>query len=374
MKHFKVVFWLNTPSHYQRVFMEALRARPEIDLQVRYFQKFSSERFKQGWREGEFRSYEKLVASPDELYDIADYQERIHVINGCGYEFNVELLKRLRNQQLAWVHWSEPYGGNIGKKTFYLPWLMDAILPIAFRSRQWYFRLLRQEALAVFAQGLMGKRNFVRLGVPEDKIDYLYYCGDAQRQTRDLTAELQLTGKRVFLYVGQLNYRKGIDVLLKAFAALRQRDNWKLVLIGYDRGRGQYQRLCDKLGIAEQVCFVPPVAPEDVGNAEALADVLILPSRYDGWGIVLNEAASLGKALIGTDRCGASWQVIKEGRNGMKVKAGSVPALSAAMQVFIDDPEQIRSMGQESLAIFDAEFTPACNAERFISALQRRVP
>ena len=71
-------------------------------------------------------------------------------------------------------------------------------------------------------------------------------------------------------------------------------------------------------------------APFPPGIAQWLrrADVLVLPSLFDGWGAVLNEGASAGKALISTTECGAAWHLIRHGDNGFRVQAGSEKALA----------------------------------------------
>jgi glycosyltransferase involved in cell wall biosynthesis len=98
-------------------------------------------------------------------------------------------------------------------------------------------------------------------------------------------------------------------------------------------------------------------------------DVLVLPSRHDGWGVVLNEAASLGKALIASDACGGAHHLIVPQLNGFRFPSGDIAALAAAMQTYCADPALCARHGAESLRIF-ADFTPERNAQRLADALE----
>jgi len=97
--------------------------------------------------------------------------------------------------------------------------------------------------------------------------------------------------------------------------------------------------------------------------------VFVLPSRFDGWGMVLNEAASLGKALISTEKCGAAHHLIRQRENGFRIPAGDVEALSEAMIRYVIDPELVKRHGKRSTELF-AECTPEENALNFQKILE----
>jgi glycosyltransferase involved in cell wall biosynthesis len=97
--------------------------------------------------------------------------------------------------------------------------------------------------------------------------------------------------------------------------------------------------------------------------------VLVLPSRFDGWGVVLNEGASMGLALISTGHCGAAYHLIQPGENGIRVNAGSVESLAAAMAAYTRNPELAAKHGRESVRI-SREYSPERNAKRFVAALE----
>jgi glycosyltransferase involved in cell wall biosynthesis len=85
--------------------------------------------------------------------------------------------------------------------------------------------------------------------------------------------------------------------------------------------------------------------------------------------MVIYEAASMGKALIATDRCGAAHHIIVDGLNGFRVKAGDVNVLGLAMQKYLDSPGLAQLHGKHS-KIMAEFFHPEKNTERFLTAIE----
>ena len=133
--------------------------------------------------------------------------------------------------------------------------------------------------------------------------------------------------------MGSLNQRKAIDVLLKAVSNLD--NNWGLILVGKDSDEDYYQEMAKDLKIDEKVLFTGAINIKDINQYLSFSDVFILPSRFDGWGAVLNEAASLGMPLISTHECGGAHHLINNNENGYRVKANSVQELYIAMNKYI---------------------------------------
>ena len=96
---------------------------------------------------------------------------------------------------------------------------------------------------------------------------------------------------------------------------------------------------------------------QDAVAAEyAAADIFVLPSISEPWGMVLNEAAAAGLPLIATDACGAAWELIEDGANGFRVPAADAQALRDAIAE-LEDPERRATFGARSREIA-ARFTP----------------
>ena len=92
------------------------------------------------------------------------------------------------------------------------------------------------------------------------------------------------------------------------------------------------------------------------------ADVFVLPSRSEPWGMVLNEAAAAGLPLVATEESGAAHDLIEEGVNGFRVPAGDVAALRDRLTRLADDPGVPRECGARSRELARG-FTPEAWAE-----------
>lgn len=367
----KICIWMNIPSHYQSAFFQALDERPEVDLRVAYFNGASEARAKEGWKsDHEFKPYEVQVrdgSSPQSmLAEVPDWRERVHVI--CGY-FSAELVDWFCAQGSLWCHWSEMPGIRLAELLGYRTSLFRLLDPLMLWGKRAEGRLIRRHALGAFGQGYRARRAFRLMGVPDSMIRDLFYVpvppsgAEPSAQVADFAR-----GRKVFLSVGALCRRKGIDVLLRAFAKLSSAD-WCLVLCGLDRADGAYQKLAEELKIGDRVLFLGAYPSDRITEVYAASDVFVLASRFDGWGAVENEAAALGLPIIGTDLCGASWHVVQPNRTGFRVRAGSVHSLSRAMARYVADPALAEKHGAAAREHF-IEFTPASNAQRVVDALE----
>ena len=370
---FRICIWMNMPSHYQSAFFRALDARADVDLRVVYLHWAEPERIKEGWSENRKRLPNETCV--DGKADVAgmeavvpDWRQRIHVL---GMHFFPDLVDCFCREGVEWCHWSEVPGIRLAEALGYRMALYRFLHPVTLLSKRRDGRFIRHHALGAFGQGKLACDAFYRMGVPRARCAHLYYMPEALEPAEPSEAIGQFArGRKVLLSVGALGHRKGIDILLKAFSRL-DREDWCLVLCGLDRSEGAYPALAVKLGLQDRVLFTGPQSSDHISEIYAAADVFVLPSRFDGWGVVLNEAASLGMPLVATDLCGASHHLIEHGINGYRVRAGSVCSLADALRHYMDEPSLVRKHGDSSRKIFEAQFTPGSNASRMVDALKR---
>lgn len=368
---FKICIWMNIPSHYQSAFFQALDDRADVDLRVVYLRGNSKARAVEGWQDThDYQPFECCAAgvNPVTIIDtmLPDWPDRIHLI--CGY-FASDLMGFFCRRKVAWCHWSEMPGIRLAELLGHRVLLFRLLRPFMLFGKRREGRRIREHALGAFGQGLLARRSFHLMGVPNNRIADLYYTPTALEASEPYAGIIRFAqNRKVFLSVGALCKRKGIDLLLKAFARLKTMD-WCLVLCGHDRSNGAYQALCKRLGIEDRVLFLGAYSSERIAEVYAAADVFVLASRFDGWGAVLNEAASMGLPLIGTDLCGASWHVIQPDINGYRVRTGSWKSLNAVLGAYVKDTDLIKEHGLESARIFHETITPARNADRLVKAL-----
>jgi len=111
--------------------------------------------------------------------------------------------------------------------------------------------------------------------------------------------------QKIILYLGRIHKIKGLDLLAKAFAQVLNDFDVKLVITGPDDGYlPTLIRLIKELEIEEKVLFTGPLYGEDKLEAYVDADVYVLPSFYEIFGITVLEALACGTPVIVTDRCG----------------------------------------------------------------------
>jgi glycosyltransferase involved in cell wall biosynthesis len=353
----RLLIWTRIPTHHQSAFFEALRSRG-VDLVVHYLHHVDASRSSLGWN-----AHPELP--PGELYTgmslralerCADWRERVHIIPGYSPPFLLQLVGFLSSRRVPWIHWSEhSWPRRRGHLTFSVKWL--------------YGHLARYRALGALAIGDLARQEFIRWGIPPGRIRFLPYAVPrvAVPSGPELP-EIPLEAPR-FLFLGQLCPRKGVDLLLAAMRdVLAAHPNARLELAGKDQPGGLYERMAERLEITHGVRFSGVVDAENIGSVLQRCDVLILPSRHDGWGVVLNEAASLGKALIASDACGAAHHLIATEINGYRFPTGDRSALASAMLAYCRNPSLARRHGAESLRMFE-DFTPERNALRLEEAL-----
>jgi glycosyltransferase involved in cell wall biosynthesis len=110
-------------------------------------------------------------------------------------------------------------------------------------------------------------------------------------------------------------------------------------------------------------------APDVLPAFFARADVFVLPSRYDGWGVVVNQALGAGLPVVCSEAVGAGHDLVVEEVNGLKFPAGDAMALADRMQRFLDAPALAASWGAASREKA-GEYLPERGAARWVEALQ----
>lgn len=144
--------------------------------------------------------------------------------------------------------------------------------------------------------------------------------------------------RETILVVSRLDPRKGIDKAIRAFAEL-DRSNAELVIGGTGRLESSLRELAENLGVSDRVRFLGFVPDEELPSLYSSADLFMLPSEYEGFGIVFMEAMACGTPVIGTDVGGIS-TAINAGETGYLVPKNGVDELAGRMAKVLSDSEQ----------------------------------
>ena len=140
------------------------------------------------------------------------------------------------------------------------------------------------------------------------------------------------------LYVGRLGARKGLGLAFQALARLND-PNIEFLIAGTGRHEERLRTLAAKLGVADQIRFLGYVSDEELPVLYSSADVFVLPSRYEGFGLVLLEAMACGTPVIGTD-VGGIPTVIEHDRTGLQVQREPQELANAIQSVVSDRSHQ----------------------------------
>ena len=180
----------------------------------------------------------------------------------------------------------------------------------------------------VLAIGGVGCEFFSRIGFPREKIVPFGYFLDVPPLAVAASSRPADGIVRV-VSAGQLIHRKGIDLLLRACGELPA-TGWRLDCYGDGPERPRLKQLVRSLALEDRVALHGVVSNDDVRAALTRADCAVLPSRFDGWGMLVNESLAAGTPVICTAACGAA-ALVPSARLGSVVQPDSAAALRAAL-------------------------------------------
>jgi glycosyltransferase involved in cell wall biosynthesis len=167
----------------------------------------------------------------------------------------------------------------------------------------------------------------------------------------------------VFLFVGGLIPRKGVTFLLEACSQLQKQGyrNYTLLIVGDGEQRSQLETFSQNQGLNAQIHWVGKVPYQDLGSYFHGADVSILPTLEDTWGLVVLEAMAVGKAVLVSQYAGAC-ELVADGENGYRFDPHHPQQLATLMANFIENRELAAKMGNKSKQFMD-RYTPQAAAE-----------
>ncbi|HET6683517.1 MAG TPA: glycosyltransferase [Gaiella sp.] len=216
-------------------------------------------------------------------------------------------------------------------------------------------------AAEVFVVGTLARESMLARGVDPERVSVVANTIDVERfsaeadelavRRGELRSEIGLAADDIaVLSVARLSPEKGLDTLVRAVDAAGDR-RLVLLLAGSGPERDRLRSLADALGV--RLVLLPDVPWERIVERYVVADVFALLSRHEPWGVVVNEAAACSLPLVLSDRVGAAYDLLEEGRNGVLVPVDDVPAASDALRMLLADPERRRAMGAASREIVD---------------------
>lgn len=199
-----------------------------------------------------------------------------------------------------------------------------------------------------FAGGSRQTELFRHYGMREDHVFIMPMSvdTDAFRMVADACskeqhkAKLGYAGKKIALYVGRFAPEKNLSLLIRAAASLlRDHPELELVLVGKGPEQSLLQSEAESLGIENRVVWVPYQKMPTLAEYYAAADVFVLPSSFEPWGLVVNEALACRIPVLASDACGCVDDLIHPGANGDIFPKNDANALSGLLERWLFSSE-----------------------------------
>jgi glycosyltransferase involved in cell wall biosynthesis len=322
-----IVFWQYGLSIHQSALLRNLAATSGVNVTLVVEEEVTRQRMNSGWYKSDFGKTRIIVApSINEQDKILEGRatHSIHIFPGSRGGSKLAwkaFCKCICTNQYVGIYSESP--NVIGVKGF-------------LRLTRSRYNAIRYKKRVSFMLGIgdLGVHWFKKSGYQPDRIYPFGYFVETPSPLGDKSHQFE-SQNRFFelIFVAQFISRKGWDILLNALHGLKNL-NWRLSVVGDGRDKKKFVQLCAKLGFTDSVIFYGKLPNSKVINLIYKSDLLVLPSRWDGWGAVVNEALMCGVPVVCSDKCGAA--VLLDGDDRGEVFAsGSIQSLHSALKRWI---------------------------------------
>ena len=223
-----------------------------------------------------------------------------------------------------------------------------------------FLRFICRHAAGGLPTGTLAREYLEHYGLARDRMRFFANTTDiagiaarvdALRERRDeIRAQLGVTKPRLAVFVGRLIPAKAPLEMLEAFERVsRSRADWALAVVGDGDLEGEMRQRVEERGL-EGVHFLGFRQDEALLEVYAAADLFVLASRQEPWGVVVNEAAAAGLPLLLSDAVGAGADLLKPGVNGEVFPAVDVDQMTSAW-LALSEREDLGRMGVRSREI-----------------------
>jgi glycosyltransferase involved in cell wall biosynthesis len=244
--------------------------------------------------------------------------------------------------------------------------------------KKWFWPHLFRLVDVVMVSSSGGVALMRSLGIQEDRVVLNPFCVNnewwIQQSDRVNLAAVRARwdvpeNASVVLFCAKLQDWKRPQDLLRAFARVATPDAY-LVFAGEGALRQTLEFEANSLEIASRVRFLGFVNQSGLPETYAASDILVLPSEYEPFGAVVNEAMLCRCPVIVSDRVGARFDLIRNGETGFVVPLGNVEALASLLDEIIPARKKLKQMGTAARERM-AGWSPQSAVESVVSAVQK---
>ena len=189
-----------------------------------------------------------------------------------------------------------------------------------------------------------------RIEIVPPGVDHSIFNPACKSEARRL---LNLSEQKILLFVGRIQPLKGVDLAISTLAELEDKDA-RLILIGSSSGmegpseQRRITKMVKELGLTNRVLFVEPQPHEKLVNWYRAADVLLMPSRSESFGLVALEAAACGLPVVASE-VGGLQTIVENGLSGYLINDRDPWSYAAHVSKIIDDSGKAEEMSEEAV-------------------------
>lgn len=344
MKNKRVLYLTNIPSPYRVEFFNELTKYMDVTVA---FELRNAKNRAEAWQSGENYKFKPVFMKPLITRTESAY---------CPEVF--KLLKEFKNDVIVVGGYATPTGmvAILYLKAKKIPFYLNC--DGGFASKDSLFKkkvktFFIGSATYYLSTGVGADKYLMHYGAKKERIYHYSFSSlreediETAVKRRDekvrLRNELGIFEKNMIVFVGSFIRRKGIDILLKACTNM---EDTAVVLIGGSDISAYKEIVSEK--------FKAHIFPVGFKNKEEIkkyyqaADLMVLPTREDIWGLVINEAMAQGLPVVTTNRCLAGLTLVKNGENGYTVPVEGVEVLKQAIEKVFDG-DNASEFGRKSL-------------------------
>ncbi len=184
----------------------------------------------------------------------------------------------------------------------------------------------------------------------------------------------EMAGKTLILYLGRFDQKKGIDLLVESFSMVaHHRADVHLLLVGGGNSNyvEQITGMLQDRGMNHRSTYLGMVSDREKIKILADANIFVLPSRGENFGISVVEAMACGLPVIISDKVGI-WQDIADAKAGMVTKCDS-REIASAIETLLDNPTLMRTLGENGKQLVETHFSQERMAERMEKVFNRLI-
>lgn len=332
--NYNVIYWCSEPIKVELGTFMGLQKCIGGRLILACYDDFPEERKQIGWNNQDYGEIELeiLPKGKDQKIQriniLLEESNTIHIVQGLSGNISKILCPIMKKRNIQFFVISE-------RPHILFDSVKSSVRSIFLIGKYINLRRKYERSVKAFlALGERGVRQYKALGWTPQKLFQFMYCGNYLPTMKKYDKNSFVR----FLYIGRFSYTHGLDILMKAFECLSF-NNWYLDMAG---GYGDNsEEIKDWINKNERVSFLGQIPHNEVRTLMQRYDVVLVPSRMDGWNCQVNEALSVGTPVITMDEA-VSAELVRYFDAGISVPNLKYKELSKAIDSVLENPEIIK--------------------------------